>query len=119
MSERSGPSGTRLWLLGLVLTLAVAAGLSQLASADPDGLERAAEDHGFADAAREHDLAGSPLADYAVAGVEDDGASVALAGVAGVAATGALAGALLWLARRRSGGSPPGPTADPGHPPAR
>src|SRR3546814_21067026 len=86
----------------LVVTLLLAAGVSQVASSEPDGLERVAEDEGFSDAAEEHDLAGSPLADYGVEGVDDDRLGTALAGGAGVVVTLAVGGGLFWLARRRS-----------------
>src|SRR3546814_4253661 len=68
--ERDAGKRTWFWVAGLVVTLLLAAGVSQLASSEPDGLERVAEDEGFSDAAEEHDLAGSPLADYGVEGVD-------------------------------------------------
>lgn len=90
-----------LWA-GLALAVALAVGASWWASDAPDGLERVAEDHGFAAAAEEHDLAGSPVADYRADGIDGDGLAGAAAGVAGVGVTLVLAAALLWLARRRT-----------------
>ncbi|ADG73624.1 cobalamin (vitamin B12) biosynthesis CbiM protein [Cellulomonas flavigena DSM 20109] len=75
-------------LAGVAVLAAVA--LSPLASAAPDGLEATAERVGFAGAARDHALAGAPLADYGDAG----GILVGVAGVVGVVACLALAAAL-------------------------
>lgn len=92
-------------IAALVVTLLIAGGLSLLASSSPDGLEHVAETKGFADTAQEHEAANGPLADYQVKGVEDERASGALAGIAGVAITGALMGGLVLVLRRRDGGS--------------
>lgn len=100
-------SGRRLWIVGLVVALAVAMGMSAHASSQPDGLEKVAGDEGFLATAEDHDLAGSPMADYGVEGVDDDRLSVALAGLVGVAVTLAVGGGLFWLARRRHDGSDP------------
>lgn len=91
-----------LWVVGLLVTLVVAGVLSSHASASPDGLEWAADESGFADTARDSAVAGSPLADYGVAGVDDGRLSGGLAGVVGVAATLVLAGGLVLVLRRRT-----------------
>jgi cobalt/nickel transport protein len=91
-----------LWLVGLLVALLVAGVGSWYASGSPDGLEWAAEQTGFADTARDSGAAGSPLADYSVAGVEEEPLSGGLAGVLGVAVTLLLAGGLTLLVRRRS-----------------
>ena len=98
-----------------VIALLIAGLLSYLASGNPDGLDSATlngcevtEVEGteqlsgqcIAQNARDHDLAGSPLADYTLGG--DDGL-VGIAGVIGVLVTLALAGGLFWLARPRQG----------------
>ena len=90
----------RLWLLGLLVTLLLAAVVSAYASSSPDGLERVAEDEGFVATAEDHALSGSPLADYEVDDVDDDRLAVGAAGAAGVAVTLGAAGGLLWLLRR-------------------
>jgi hypothetical protein len=89
---------------GLVVALALAGVVSFYASDDPDGLERVASDEGFGDDAEDHALADSPLADYGVDGVDDERASVGLAGVIGVCITFAVAAGAVWVlrARRRS-----------------
>ncbi|MEO6318007.1 MAG: PDGLE domain-containing protein [Acidimicrobiales bacterium] len=97
--------GRTLWLVGLLVAVALAAVLSSYASSQPDGLEKVADEEGFLSSAQDHDLADSPLADYGVRGVDDDRLSVGLAGLAGVAATLAVGGGLLWLVRRRDDGS--------------
>jgi cobalt/nickel transport protein len=98
-----------------VIALLIAGLLSYLASSNPDGLDSATlkgceitEVDGIeqlsgqciAQHARDHDLAGSPLADYTLGG--DDGL-VGIAGVIGVLVTLTLAGGLFWLARPRQG----------------
>ncbi|WP_336032227.1 PDGLE domain-containing protein [Geodermatophilus sp. FMUSA9-8] len=91
------------WIAGLVVTLVVAGFVSYYASAHPDGLEWAAGESGFADTARDSAVAGSPLADYGVEGVDDGRLSGGLAGVIGVAVTLVLAGGLTLVLRRRTG----------------
>jgi len=70
-------------LVGLVLALL----LSPLASSAPDGLEKVAAEERFDGTVRDHDLAGSPLADYGVSGVDNGRLSTGLAGVIGVLLT--------------------------------
>lgn len=65
---------------GLLVALLLAGVVSVYASGSPDGLERVAEDKGFAGQAEEHAVADGPLADYEVGG---DGAT-GIAGVIGV-----------------------------------
>jgi hypothetical protein len=89
----------RLWLflgIGLLVALLIAGVVSGFASSDPDGLERVSIDEGFDEAAADHALADSPLADYAVEGVEDGRLSTGLAGIIGVAATLALSVSLFY-----------------------
>lgn len=88
---------------GLV-TLAVAAGASQFAAPDPDGLERVAEEQGFAEQGGDHAFGSSLFADYATRGVADDGVSLALAGVAGTTVVLAVTSGLVLTGRRRDVG---------------
>lgn len=93
-----------------LLVLVIAGGLSYLADSDPDGLDAATQRGCTVSAtgelrgdciardAREHPLAGGPLAGYAIRG---DGRTTGLAGVAGALATLLAAGGLFWLLRRR------------------
>jgi len=104
-SQRTTPR-RRGWVLGaLVIAIIIVVAAAFLASGDPDGLERVAEDTGFLDAAE-----GSPfsiIADYVFPGMDGPMATI-VAGVIGVAV---LFG-LLWLvgrmlARRRGAGPAP------------
>jgi cobalt/nickel transport system permease protein len=87
-------------LVGLAVTLVVAVGVAQFAVDDPDGLERVAEDTGFAEAAEDHRFESSVFADYATSGVVNESWSLAIAGTAGVLLT-LLVGSGLFLAVRR------------------
>ena len=82
MARRS--SITLFVVLGLAVALAFAFFVSPLASSEPDGLERVAIDQGFEEQAADHALAGGPLADYTVRGVDNTSLATGLAGVVGV-----------------------------------
>ena len=53
-------------------------------------LEKVAGDIGFIETAKDHTLDNSALADYGVAGIENERLSVGIAGIVGVIATGVL-----------------------------
>lgn len=76
-----------LWfvLAGLALSIALAFLISPLASPSPDGLEKVAHDKGFLAKAEEAEPSwkSSPMPDYAMPGVENEGLSTGLAGVVG------------------------------------
>jgi cobalt/nickel transport protein len=111
-----GNKGLAWFLVGfLVVALVVAGALSYLASSHPDGLDTVTlsgcevteADGGevlngqcIAQHAQDSPVAGSPFADYGVAG---DSALVGIAGIVGVLVTLAVAGGLFWLIRRRAG----------------
>jgi hypothetical protein len=86
--------------VGLVLSLVLAGGVSYYASSQPDGLEKVAGDVGFLDSAEESAVKDSPLAEYGVAGVENERLSGGLAGVIGVASTAAVSFAIFYGMRR-------------------
>lgn len=95
--------GVRTFLLASVgVAVGIAAVVSQFAADDPDGLERAAADEGFADSATEHDLADIVFADYATRGIDDERVSFAVAGASGVAVSLAVAAGVVGGSRRRS-----------------
>jgi ABC-type Fe3+ transport system permease subunit len=71
------------WVAGVAIAALVVIVLAPLASSDPDGLERVAEDQGFIERA-ENFFAGL-LGDYAIPGVDDAWMSTVLAGLLGVA----------------------------------
>jgi PDGLE domain len=107
-------------LVGLLVALVLAGGVSYYASASPDGLEKVAEDKGFLDSAADHDLADSPVADYSVRGVDDARLSGGLAGVLGVLTTLAVGGVLFTVvSRRRRSADDARDTAEPSGSPAR
>jgi cobalt/nickel transport protein len=95
-------SNKKFYLGGLLVSLVLAGVVSFYASSHPDGLEKVASEIGFIDNAKEPATAGSALADYGVAGVENERASVGIAGVIGVAATGVVATAFfIFLSKRK------------------
>jgi hypothetical protein len=101
-------SATAFVLGGLAVALLLAFVVSNWASSEPDGLERVAIDQGFAENATDHATAGSPLADYAVGGVDNGWLSTGLAGIVGVLLCFALAALLVlairWSRRRSTAG---------------
>jgi hypothetical protein len=88
-------------VVGLSVAIALATVVSQWASSDPDGLNKVAEDKGFASTEREHDLSDSPVAGYEVEGVEDERISKALSGLLGVGLTFAVGAGLFAIVRGR------------------
>ncbi|TWH73900.1 PDGLE domain-containing protein [Modestobacter roseus] len=93
---------TRTFLfIGVVVALLIAGLGSYYASSSPDGLEATAAEQGF-DTAQDSAVAGSPLADYGTAGIDDARLSGGLAGVVGVLLVLVLAGGLTLVLRRRN-----------------
>jgi hypothetical protein len=78
-----GRLGRWWWVAGIAVAALVVIVLAPLASSDPDGLERVAEDQGFIERA-ENFFAGF-LGDYAIPGVDNAWLSTVLAGLLGVA----------------------------------
>ncbi len=102
-----GASGSARWaqtrkvgvfaLVALVVALALVIFVAPFASTSPDGLEKVAEDHGFADTAAEEPLwRFSPLPDYTVPAMGEGIWSTAIAGLVGVLV---LSGLVLALGR--------------------
>lgn len=92
---------TFVWI-GLAVSLLLAGIVSYYASSSPDGLEKVAADIGLGEHARESAVAGSPLSDYGISGVDDARLSVGLAGIVGVLLTGMVAFGLFALLARRN-----------------
>lgn len=88
-----------LLIAGFVVTALLAGVVSTIASSQPDGLERVAIDEGFEDSATDGATSASPLADYAVEGVENDRVGTGLAGIIGAVVTMAAMIGLLYGAR--------------------
>lgn len=78
-----------------IAAVVLAGGVSYYASSHPDGLEKVAEDEGFLNTAKDSAVANSPLADYGVAGLDNERLSVGLSGLIGVVIT-ALVGVILF-----------------------
>ncbi|MFI5571063.1 energy-coupling factor ABC transporter permease [Streptomyces sp. NPDC051740] len=97
-------SPRKVWITGLVTSLVLAGFVSFYASADPDGLEKVATDHGIDEKAEEHAIADSPLADYGVEDVDDARLSGGLAGVIGVGVTVVAGTGVFRVVRRRRTG---------------
>lgn len=83
-------SNRKFYLIFLLISIGLAGIVSFYASSSPDGLEKVAGDIGFIDTAKDHTLDNSALADYGVAGIENERLSVGIAGILGVVATGVL-----------------------------
>jgi hypothetical protein len=103
MNRSTDRRGHRLWwLVGLGIAVLVVVILAPLASPDPDGLERVAEDKGFLGQAE--DALYSILPDYTIPGIDDPTVTTILAGLIGLAIVfGVMWGVGRLLARRSSG----------------
>ncbi len=98
----SSRARTGWFLAAAVAVCLVLAGIaSYYASSSPDGLEKVATEQGLDANAKDSVTADSPLADYGVAGVENERLSVGVAGVIGVGVTLLAAGGLFLLVRKR------------------
>lgn len=91
----------QLLIVGIVIASIVAVSSAWLASSEPDGLERVAEDHEFIDAAE--DPGYEILPDYTIPGIDGE-VSTALAGIVGVALMGAIGLGAGYVLRRRGEG---------------
>ena len=108
-------SNLRIFLLGgLLVAIGLAMLVSGFASSSPDGLNKVAEDHGFAADARQHLFENGPLAGYAVKGVSNDRLSTGISGLIGVLVTFGIGLALFAMVRAmRSGRDRSEPTRAP------
>jgi cobalt/nickel transport system permease protein len=96
--ERHAASNGRGWVVaGLGVALAVVL-LAPLASQDPDGLERVAEDLGFLTQSQEAPY--TILPDYTIPGLDQPVLSTVVAGSLGLLLTALLILAIVWIARR-------------------
>lgn len=93
-----------LLLGGLLLAFLLAGFFSGYASGSPDGLEKVAGDEGFLDAGKDSAASGSPLADYALSGIENERLAGGLAGVIGVLLTIAFGTLVFYVVSRLARG---------------
>jgi cobalt/nickel transport protein len=91
----------KFYIAGFVASLFLAGIVSFYASSSPDGLEKVAGDIGFIETAKDHTNADGTLADYGVKGIENERASVGVAGVIGVIGTAVVAGVAFKLIARK------------------
>jgi hypothetical protein len=96
-----GRLGRWWWVAGIAIAVMVVIALAPLASPDPDGLERVAEDHGFISQAQ--NFFTGLLGDYAIPGVDNAWLSTVLAGLLGVAIVVGVVYLLGRLVARRRG----------------
>lgn len=102
MMEKTEKSLKKFYVGFFVVAMALAGIVSYYASSHPDGLEKVAEDEGFLETAKDSAVSGSPLADYGIAGLDNERLSVGLSGIVGVVIT-ALVGMLLFkLLKKKS-----------------
>ena len=87
---------------GFVVLALLAAGLSFMASSNPDGLEFVYFEEGVGTEFEEVSLVNSPLPDYVVPGLSNERLAGILAGVVGVVVTGTFLLALGTAIRRRT-----------------
>lgn len=90
----------RWWIVGYLVAMAAVL-IAPLASANPDGLERVAEDKGFIE--KSEDAPYSVIADYVFPGVENEALSTMLAGWVGVTSIFVLVAGTAYLYRRVRG----------------
>ena len=74
--------GRRGWVIGIAIAVLVVVVLAPLASSDPDGLERVAEDNGFIGQAQ--NIVGGLFGDYGIPGIDDPTVSTILSGLLGI-----------------------------------
>jgi cobalt/nickel transport system permease protein len=85
---------------GLAVAVALVVFVAPFAGSDPDGLERVAEDAGFAVAAEDNAYDG-PFADYGVAGLDNEAVGTIIAGLLGTGLTFAAGMILVGAVRRQ------------------
>ncbi|MEX0868467.1 MAG: PDGLE domain-containing protein, partial [Nitriliruptoraceae bacterium] len=76
-------------------------GVAQFAVDAPDGLERVAQDLGFAESGQPHPFASSLFSEYATQGIASPSLSLAVAGVAGTLLTATVGTGVVLLIRDR------------------
>jgi hypothetical protein len=93
--------GTKIILIGLLISLGLAIIASLFASSLPDGLEWVAEKLGFLD--KETEIVKTPMPDYEVPHVKYTGMSKALAGIVGTLIVFCITILLMFVLKKRRG----------------
>lgn len=107
LADRRRVSARAFVIGGLLVAITFAAGISQFAVDNPDGLEAVAEETGFAESGQDHLFDSSIFSDYATAGVDNEQVSLAVAGVVGTLVVLVVgAGLMLMLVERRGDSRP-------------
>ncbi len=89
--------------LGILLAALLLAGVvSFYAASSPDGLTKVSEEQGFAATETDHAAGESPFAGYGSSFVDNDRASVGVAGVVGVLVVLGLGTGVTYAVRRRA-----------------
>ena len=97
-------SSKKLFLIGLLVSFLMAGFLSFYASSHPDGLEKVTAEQGLDVTVIDSPNADSVLADYGVAGIENERLSGVLGGAIGIAVVGiAGTGIYFWVRTPKSG----------------
>lgn len=97
-------SSKKLFLIGLLVSFLVAGFFSFYASSQPDGLQKATAEQGLDLTVVDSANAESSLANYGVAGIENERLSGFLGGAIGVAIVGiAGTGIYFWVRTPKSG----------------
>jgi len=97
-------SSKKLFLIGLLVSFLVAGFFSFYASSQPDGLQKATAEQGLDLTVVDSANAESSLANYGVAGIENERLSGFLGGAIGVAVVGiAGTGIYFWVRTPKSG----------------
>ncbi len=86
------------WIVGYFIAIAVAL-ISPLASGNPDGMERVAEDQGFIEESQ--DAGYQIIPDYVFPGIENEAAATMIAGVTGTTILYLLVAGAAYVALRR------------------
>jgi hypothetical protein len=92
--NRGGQMKSKWWLISLLACLLIAS-LAPLASSSPDGLERIAEDKGFAGMGQSSPF--SLITDYVFPGVANQTLATILAGTIGTLLLFAIVYGIAWL----------------------
>ena len=91
-------------ILGMLGSALIAGLAGFFASQEPDGLQRVAQEQGFASEEEPSATTDGPFAGYGVDGVENEGLSTSISGVAGVGLTLVLGMGLFWFLSRKPNG---------------